>query len=747
MAKWFTDCGEYALGTKEQLYDWTVSSTLDLRVREDGNAPSGKGLFRWSGTGKAYWIAPGDVADVELYGLFEYRAITSAHLSLITPSSENDWESYRVVVSATSLQLNGYSTLANVPISLQTSGKYAVRLRRTGSTFKVKAWSVGQPEPDWQIAVTNTQITTATRAGFWFSSAQFVYALGVGTDGDEAPTEPVAPTPQPETITASAVRVVQVTATAAPTTSRTTQAQATAPAATKRTTRVTAALQSSTARLTHTLATILADAKRAVQSATGERYFMNFAQVPTGQAPAGWTPTWAGTAWVSDGEAVQPEASNSAYTALYRAEYGDIADGEIVTRAVTSTGTAWPVVVVARGQAGASGYVASFDGSGLRLYRLTGGLETYLGAASGSGAGVWHWIRLRVIGNTLRCRIWADGSPEPSTWDIEATDNTYTSGFYGIGAQGNRNGRFAMVGIGTNGEAAPTEPIGITETIYAATRLIVHTVATIAGFTRRGAQVQATTPGATHRATRATATALAAARRTARVTVAISAATRRAAQATAAIGAATLRTVTALEGNTIAAAARRQVRVQGSATASETRRQVQARATVSAAASRAVWLKEAIQAVTLRITRATATAKAATARQVRTMATISAATKRAIVSLGDNTIAADVVRRVRARATTTGAARRRVSIRETFQGATRRAVRAASSVVQAAAVRRVSARVSALVAVLRRVIIGAPRPSGSLTVRVYVREASMRVQPREATMTAKPREAQMEVRR
>lgn len=48
-------------------------------------------------------------------------------------------------------------------------------------------------------------------------------------------------------------------------------------------------------------------------------------------------------------------------------------------------------------------------------------------------AGVKYWCRFGAVGSAIKARIWEDGDPEPSTWDKEATDTTYTTGGSGCG--------------------------------------------------------------------------------------------------------------------------------------------------------------------------------------------------------------------------------------------------------------------------------------------------------------------------
>jgi hypothetical protein len=50
------------------------------------------------------------------------------------------------------------------------------------------------------------------------------------------------------------------------------------------------------------------------------------------------------------------------------------------------------------------------------------------------------WTRFRRSGSSLRGRAWLDGSAEPSTWQIDATDSTYPTGTFGLRPSGSLAG-------------------------------------------------------------------------------------------------------------------------------------------------------------------------------------------------------------------------------------------------------------------------------------------------------------------
>jgi len=47
-------------------------------------------------------------------------------------------------------------------------------------------------------------------------------------------------------------------------------------------------------------------------------------------------------------------------------------------------------------------------------------------------AGAYVWVRFRVEGTSLKVKIWQDGKTEPHTWQIRATDTSFTSGQIGV---------------------------------------------------------------------------------------------------------------------------------------------------------------------------------------------------------------------------------------------------------------------------------------------------------------------------
>ena len=83
---------------------------------------------------------------------------------------------------------------------------------------------------------------------------------------------------------------------------------------------------------------------------------------------------------------------------------------------------------------GAFGYNTSIT---MRVGKFTGGVYAHTalfstGAVCGQDEKKWFWIKLRVLGNDIKFRYWADGDPEPVTWNFEGSDTDYSGTHHGL---------------------------------------------------------------------------------------------------------------------------------------------------------------------------------------------------------------------------------------------------------------------------------------------------------------------------
>jgi hypothetical protein len=73
-------------------------------------------------------------------------------------------------------------------------------------------------------------------------------------------------------------------------------------------------------------------------------------------------------------------------------------------------------------------YRAFAQNTTLTLSKTVAGVTTSLATTAITfNTGTFYWIRLRVIGNGLSARWWADGSSEPTNWTLTATDTAVSS--------------------------------------------------------------------------------------------------------------------------------------------------------------------------------------------------------------------------------------------------------------------------------------------------------------------------------
>ena len=179
---------------------------------------------------------------------------------------------------------------------------------------------------------------------------------------------------------------------------------------------------------------------------TSERTNDNFDGYSTGAGtPAGWTDSGTGSGYTitvqADGGSPggQSLEIDKTATGLESANLTfDESSGSISALMLyESTANGRPGLEVNWDDATESGYLMQMDTdtNSVAIYRATSGSYTLLDSFSFTlNAGTSYWVRLhydlaqtRVLG-----KIWADGSDEPDTWNLDASDATYASGHVGI---------------------------------------------------------------------------------------------------------------------------------------------------------------------------------------------------------------------------------------------------------------------------------------------------------------------------
>lgn len=178
----------------------------------------------------------------------------------------------------------------------------------------------------------------------------------------------------------------------------------------------------------------------------------DFNSYSLGVAPFNWTPRWVTTTVtytaqeVSGRRVLRADVSSAARRIITWNRCPLTADVEILAlvRAVQAPagGQIGPRIVV-RGKNTALGNEHGYalqlrDGPNqLEVSRFNdAGTATEASTPYTWSVGQWHWMRLRVVGTSIKAKAWPELSPEPAAWMLDYTSSTVTeAGYVGFGAQ------------------------------------------------------------------------------------------------------------------------------------------------------------------------------------------------------------------------------------------------------------------------------------------------------------------------
>jgi len=216
------------------------------------------------------------------------------------------------------------------------------------------------------------------------------------------------------------------------------------------------------------------------------QYFTDFSEYATGSgAPSGWTGRWVATnitysivedAGVTGGKHLRLVRTSSGRSLLS----WDVIDADAdratvevlarVRRAEVGSDNNGGMVVRGSGAAGSeTGYVgdpicrATPSTNRVRINEYASGTFGQLANAINTwSTNTWYWTRWQASGTALKIRRWAGAiGDEPGTWDVETTDaTTSAAGWVGAFLFFTGTFDFDVFGVGTNGDAAPSEAVG-----------------------------------------------------------------------------------------------------------------------------------------------------------------------------------------------------------------------------------------------------------------------------------------------
>lgn len=204
-------------------------------------------------------------------------------------------------------------------------------------------------------------------------------------------------------------------------------------------------------------------------------YFTDFSEYTTGPQPSDWTARYeADASW-----GVNADAGATGGKVLHYAQTGDglnaitwdvidsdsnRANVEIVARFRYTEASTAQISLIARASGTALGssstqYEGGAEDGGdiYKAAKLNPGYTELANVAQAQTIDTWYWLRFRVNGTTLQVKFWVDGDSEPASWGIETTDSDISAaGWVGIGTYDEDSFEVDLIGIGTNGDTAPT---------------------------------------------------------------------------------------------------------------------------------------------------------------------------------------------------------------------------------------------------------------------------------------------------
>lgn len=138
-----------------------------------------------------------------------------------------------------------------------------------------------------------------------------------------------------------------------------------------------------------------------------------------------------GTTSVSSGKGLIASTSSPV---IFQLGSITILDGAVSVRIQQGNTTNDILSVFARYQDANNWYAVVQNGQNLLLQKKVTGTVTTLATTPFATTAAFFWLELDVSGTALSAYAWADGTARPGTALLTATDSTFSSGFYGLGA-------------------------------------------------------------------------------------------------------------------------------------------------------------------------------------------------------------------------------------------------------------------------------------------------------------------------
>jgi len=214
-------------------------------------------------------------------------------------------------------------------------------------------------------------------------------------------------------------------------------------------------------------------------------YSDSFSAYTAGTQPTGWSKPWGTTGTIyKETDATGPTASSvlnfSGGSDELQILTLDSVDGdanrddvEILTKLQVDTNPGFleetfQISGRVSGSAGSEyGYILGViadDQHRVKITKVVNGTKTVLAlnsAVKDYVADQWYMVRFRINGTSLKCKVWAEETSEPSTWLIDITDSSITGvGAVGLGREEEQDTKsYDYIVVATNGDTA-AYPVG-----------------------------------------------------------------------------------------------------------------------------------------------------------------------------------------------------------------------------------------------------------------------------------------------
>lgn len=395
--------GEYTIGstpTPNWNDDLWASFYDGYTIESYGSYGNGKSLYLHDASNDAIarWDAIGQMGDCEILAKCEYGVYNDGPCYIWARASGSagseygyfaKWNNASGVLSVGKF-VNGTKSTITYTALTQNDNWHWIRFRVVGTSLKAKYWNPGYDEPaSWQIDTTDSDVTSQGYVGFGtFNYYPYCDWFGVHTDGSQSVTFP--PT---ELVVADCYHI-----------------------------------------------------NDAVNVGLNFGFLStDFSEYTTGQALSDWTEQWNTSSvsnivqsgsweWIIGKELL----IDNNITQRWALSWDALNTTDIDIIALVSCSYAnQSVRLVARGSGSAgseNGYFIQHNGGSFFITKYVAGIATNLtSVAVEFFANNYYFFRFRVVGTSLKAKIWPYLNAEPYDWTLETTDSDLSSGWCGLG--------------------------------------------------------------------------------------------------------------------------------------------------------------------------------------------------------------------------------------------------------------------------------------------------------------------------